>query len=104
MGMCGVKYEEEICCNEAGEKLLEFCSVNNLTIMNTRFQKKVVHLTTWTHSTTKQSHMIDLVMMRRQQRQLCGDVRVYRSACCWTDHHLVKGKIHLFAPQEEEEE
>jgi len=39
--------------------------------------------------------MIDFVMMRRDQRQLCTDVRVYRSACCWTDHYLVKGKLIL---------
>ena len=24
---------------------------------------------------------------------------MYRSACCWTDHHLVKGKIHLLPPR-----
>ena len=38
--------------------------------------------------------MIDFVMMRRDQRQLCTDVRVYRSAC-WTDYFLVKGKLML---------
>ena len=82
-------------CNEAGEQLLELCAVNNLTIMNTWFKKKPVHLGTWTHPATKQAHMIDFVMMRRDQRQLCTDVRVYRSACCWTDHYLVKGKLML---------
>ena len=35
--------------------------------------------------------MIDFVIMRRDQRQLSTDVRVYRSACCWTDHYLMKG-------------
>ena len=82
-------------CNEAGEQLLELCAVNNLTIMNTWFQKKPIHLGTWMHPATKQTHMIDFVMMRRDQRQLCIDVRVYRSACCWTDHYLVKGKLML---------
>ena len=28
------------CCNAAGEKFLEFCAVNNFTIMNTWFTKK----------------------------------------------------------------
>jgi len=82
-------------CNEAGEQLLELCAVNNLTIMNTWFKKKPIHLGTWVHPATKQTHMIDFVMMRKDQRQLCTDVRVYRSACCWTDHYLVKGKLML---------
>ena len=47
----------------------------------------------------KQSHIINFVMMRRDQRQLCSDVREYRSACCWTDHHMLKGKIQLQLPR-----
>ena len=36
--------------------------------------------------------------MRRgliMRRRFCSDVRVHRSACCWTDDHMVKGKIQL---------
>ena len=82
-------------CNEAGEQLLELCAVINLTITNTWFEKKPIHFGTWIHPATKQAHMIDFVMMRKDQRQLCTDVRVCRSACCWTDHYLVKGKLML---------
>ena len=82
-------------CNEAGEEFLEFCAINNFTIMNTWFEKRQVHLATWKHPATKQPHMIDFVLMRKEQRQLCFDVRVYRSACCWSDHYMVKGKIRL---------
>ena len=31
---------------------------------------------------TKQTHMIDFVMMRKDQSQLCSDVRMYNSAFC----------------------
>jgi len=31
-------------CNEAGEQLLELCAVNNLTVLNTWFKKKPIHL------------------------------------------------------------
>ena len=82
-------------CNEAGEQLLELCAINNLIILNTWFKKKPVHLGTWVHPATKQAYMIDFVIMKRDQLQLCADVRVYRSACCWTDHYLVKGKLML---------
>ena len=30
--------------SEAGERFLEFCRVNNFTIMNTWFSKKTLHL------------------------------------------------------------
>ena len=38
-------------CNEAGEQLLELCVANNLTIMNTWFQKKLIQYT-WVHGCT----------------------------------------------------
>ena len=51
-------------CNEAGERFLEFCALNQFSIMNTWFEKKQHHLATWKHPATKQSHMIDFVVMR----------------------------------------
>ena len=86
-------------CNEPGEQFLEFCSLNNLTIMNTWFEKPQVHMATWKHPATKQPHMIDFMLMRSGQRRLCQDVRVCRSACCWTDHYMVRGKIQLQLPR-----
>ena len=85
--------------NEAGLLFLEFCSVNNLSIMNTWFAKPQIHLATWKHPATRQSHMIDFVLMRSGQRWLCQDVRVCRSASCWTDHHMVRGKVQLQFPR-----
>ena len=86
-------------CNEVGKHFLEFCSTNNLTIMNTWLKKPEAHLATWMHPATKQMHMIDYIMMRSNQRQLCRDVTVCRSACCWTDHFMVRGKIQLHLPK-----
>ena len=85
-------------CNEAGEKLLEFCSLNQLTIMNTWFEKKRHHLTTWKHPATKESHMIDYVIMRADQRVLCVDVQVMRGANCWSDHSMVRAKVIFRLP------
>ena len=33
--------------------------------------------------------------MRKEQRQLYQDVWVCRSACCWSDHHMVREKVQL---------
>lgn len=68
-------------CNVAGKQLLEFCSMNNLTIMNTCFVKPQVHLATWKHPDTKQSHMIDFVVYEKRATEsscvvMCRCVRV----------------------------
>ena len=39
--------------------------------------------------------MIDFIIMRREQRKFCSDVRVVRGACCWSDHHMVRSKVRL---------
>ena len=88
-------------CNEAGERFLEFCAVNQFTIMNTWFAKKAIHLATWKHPATKQSHMIDYVVMRAGQRMLCTDVRVMRGASCWSDHHMVRVMVRFDFPRQQ---
>ena len=83
--------------NQSGEELLEFCAMNELSIMNTWYEKKEIHQGTWTHPATKKSHMIDFVMMRAGQKMYCRDVQVMRGANCWTDHMLVRGKLNIVA-------
>ena len=83
-------------CNEARKHLLELCAVNNnSTNMNGWFQKNPIHFRYMDAPATKLTRMIDFVIMRRDQWQLRTDIRVYRSACCWTDHYLVKGMLML---------
>ena len=66
--------------------------------MNAWFTKKFEHLATWNYPATKQWHMIDYVMMRADQRQLCCDVQVMRGASCWTDHTMIRGKARIHLP------
>ena len=70
---------------------MHFCTLNQLTVMNTWFQKKYIYYGTWMHPAMKQFHMIDLKVMRVKQRVCCGNVQVMRGANCWTDHKLVIG-------------
>ena len=81
--------------NESGEALLSFCALNELTIMNTCFEKKNINKYTWQHPGSKKWHCIDYVMMRRKQRRFCCDVTVLRSADCWTDHKLLRAQLRL---------
>ena len=81
--------------NQAGEDLLSFCDLNQLSLMNTWFKKRDNLFGTWTHPATKQCSMIDFVMFRSAQRRHCLDVQVMRGATCWTDHKLVRAKLRL---------
>lgn len=75
--------------NLAGENFLQFCAVNQLTVMNTWFQKRNIYFGTWMHPATKKHHMIDLIVMRATQRVCC---KAMRGANCWTDHKMVRAK------------
>ena len=85
--------------NEAGEQLMQVCALNELTVMNTWFEKKRVQYGTWMHPRTKVSHMIDLVVLRAGQRMCCRDVQAMRGASCWTDHNLVRAKLRIDLPR-----
>ena len=38
--------------NEAGEEFLQFCALNQLTVMNTWFRKDSIYYGTWMHPVT----------------------------------------------------
>ncbi len=61
--------------NEAGLFLLSFCSMNNLSIVNTFFEKKDIYKQTWQHPGTKAWHCIDYILMRQNQRKQCSDAQ-----------------------------
>ena len=84
--------------NQAGEEFLQFCATNQLTVMNTWFKKRKIHLGTWMHPATKICHMIDYVVLRASQRVFCTDVRVMRGANCWSDHRIVRAKLRMATP------
>ena len=76
-------------CNSAGEELMSFLSLNQLTICNTWFTKRSQYLQTWQHPNTKRWHAIDFVVTRQRDRRLCRDCRVVCTADCGSDHRMV---------------
>ena len=54
--------------NENGQRLLEMCSFQNLSIMNTFFQTNLRYAVTWRHPTSGHRHQIDLIIARRESR------------------------------------
>ena len=87
--------------NMAGEEFLQFCALNQLTaVMNTWYQKEI-YFGTWMYPATKALHVLDLVVMRANQRACCKDVQGQIAGLIigwlgqssdWVCEYLVEGK------------
>ena len=75
------------------EALLSFCCMNNLSLVNTFFEKRDIHKRMWQHPGTRDWHCIDYVLMRQNQKKLCIDAQVMRGAECWSDHKMLRAKL-----------
>jgi hypothetical protein len=73
-----------------GELLCEFAVLNNMTIMSTQFQHKLIHKGTWISSDEKTVNQIDHVMKNSNKKELIEDVRSMKGPNIDSDHSLVK--------------
>ena len=55
--------------NDAGDKLLEFCSENDMTIANTLFKQPKRRLCTWTSPDYKYRNQIDYIIIQKQMEK-----------------------------------
>ena len=78
--------------NEPWEEFLQLCSINNLSVINTSFQKKGSSFGYVNAPCHKRLHTIDYVLyvvICTNQSKLCNDVQVVGRADCWSDHLMV---------------
>ena len=79
--------------NSNGKKLIDFCTFNNLRILNTFFRHKASHKLTWEDRGSATA--IDYIIAREKTAKGCQDVRTYRGYCIGSDHYLVKGTFKI---------
>ena len=90
-----VRQYGEATINDNGKRLSDFCENSSLKIMNGYFPHKDIHKYTWIQPTKGLRSIIDYVIQKRNSTLRTIDVRVYRSAECGSDHHMVVAKVAI---------
>ena len=82
--------------NERGEKLLSFCTVNNLCISNTLFKEsKPSRQWTWESPDGVTKNKIDYIIIKRKWKSSVASSRSFPSGDIGSDHQLVLANIKL---------
>ena len=81
--------------NERGERLLEFATVHNLYVCNSRFQQKPSRKWTWASPDGIHKNMIDLILIQQRWKTSVINCRTFQSADISSDHSLVLCNIKL---------
>ena len=85
--------------NEQGERLLQFCAINNLAIMNTMFKHKPSRHVTWISPDGKTKNQIDYIICQQKVKSLFKNCRVFPSADVYSDHLLLAAVIEVKPPK-----
>ena len=85
----------EMVKNSNGNRLIDFCIINGLKILNTLFQHKDIHKYTREENSRNERSIIDYFLINSGQRNTVKDVRVKRGFEIGSDHFLVTAKIKI---------
>ncbi|PIK38496.1 endonuclease-reverse transcriptase [Apostichopus japonicus] len=80
--------------NERGDRLIDFCTSNNLTAAHTWFRKRPSRKVTWTSRANNARNAIDHILVSQTMKNWITDCRSF-SAVFDTDHRLVLCNIKL---------
>ena len=84
---------EEATLNSKGRKPIDFCTFNNLKIINAFFKHKEIHKFTWEARGHKS--IIDYCITNMKTSKVIQDIRVYRSNKIDSDHYLLWAKVNF---------
>ncbi|XP_049885772.1 craniofacial development protein 2-like [Pectinophora gossypiella] len=82
-------------CNTNGLALLTLCSEFDLSITNTFFRLPNKYKTSWMHPRSGHWHLLDYIIVRRQDLRDVLITRAMRGAQGWTDHRLIRSRMRL---------
>ena len=81
--------------NNSGQRLLEFCSANDLFVTNTGFRHHLRHKTTWNSPDGRTNNEIDYILIRSRFKSFALNCRAYPKADCGSDHNIVAARLRL---------
>lgn len=81
--------------NTNGQRIIDFCIMNDMRVCNTFFQHKAIHQYTRVRDSRNEQSIIDLVLVHNKNRNEIRDVRVKRGYEIGSDHFLVEIKIKI---------
>jgi len=83
----------EATLNSNGRKLIDFCTINNLKIMNTFFKHKEINK--FTCEAKGHKSIIDYFKTSMKTSKVIQDIRFYRSKEIGSDHYLLCAKVNF---------
>ena len=86
------KYGENTRSNN-GCKLLDYCKLNNLLVLNSFYEHKEIHKLTRLEPSRKEKSIIDYIITEKDNRINIKDVKVKRGAEIGSDHRLLIARI-----------
>lgn len=84
--------------NDTGKRLLQFCRLNKLSIVNTWFSHKPSRKWTWSSPGYRMQQMIDYIMIDQRWRSCTTNACSFPSALVpnvFNDQNLVMGKFRM---------
>ena len=81
--------------NENGQRLLELCSLFNISVASSIFKGSLRSKVTWMQPRSRRWIQLDHVIIRRRQLRGLKQCSSMHSADCGTDHALVRCKLQI---------
>ncbi|XP_063587729.1 uncharacterized protein LOC134764980 [Penaeus indicus] len=81
--------------NNRGEKLIDFCSANNMLIANSTFEHHPRHLYTWASPDSRIRKQIDFFIINQEWKSCVKNVKTKPGADCKSDHQLLAMNIQI---------
>ncbi|KAL3287996.1 hypothetical protein HHI36_002449 [Cryptolaemus montrouzieri] len=78
----------------SGERLIDFCELYSLQILNGFFQHEMIHRYTRERPSLGQRSIIDYVIKRQLSKLKINDCKVKRGTNCRSDHRLITTEKH----------